>query len=203
MAGSFTIKVDGNTVEATEFVRELAKRHLPFVAAASLTELAKGARDAQIDALPDRFEVRSRRFKQTFRHVPAEKRDWPDTHSVVGVLDEWAARHEEGGTVFPRHRGRFAIPGRVIKRTSTGKIRKRFRPKQIVASKRGFEATGRSKPDAILLRVGRGKRKLELAYTLKRKARLEDRLEMRRTVERYAAERYGQIYQKWFLRALT
>ncbi len=193
---SFRIKVKGNTLEASRFVMELARDQVPFATAAALTELAREARDAQRVAIRERFTVRSKRFASTFRHTPAEKRDWPKTASVVGVLDEWAARHEEGGTVTPSKAGRWAIPG-VIKRTRSGKIRRERKPSALIAAGIAFE-----RDDAILLRR-KGSKRLRLAYTLSRRARLDKRLKMGETVRLVATVRYGPLFKKWLLRALN
>lgn len=205
---SLTIKVKGNTLEASRDVQNLFREQVPFATAAALTQLAKEARDKQRAGIRDRFEVRSQRFKNTFRHVPAEKRAWPNTFSVVGVLDEWAARHETGGIFRPGRSERWAIPGREIKRTKGGKVKSRFKPENIIASGRGFLAegetwSGRNRTDAILLKVGRSKRKIRLAYTLVPRARLDRRLKMEQTVTQVAGDRYGPIFKKWFLIALN
>ncbi len=205
---SFAIKVKGNTLEAQRDIQNLFRKQVPFATAAALTQLAKEARDQQRSDVRERFTVRSARFPNTFRHVPAEKKTWPDTFSVVGVLDEWVARHEAGGTFRPGRSERWAIPGREIKRSPSGKIRKRNQPKEIIASGRGFLAigetwSGRNRPDAILLKVGRSQRKIRLAFTLVRRARIDRRLKMETTVTRVAGDRYGPIFKKWFLIALN
>lgn len=205
---SLQIKVTGNTLEASRDIQNLFRKQVPFATAAALTELAKEARDRQRRDIRDRFNVRSSRFANTFRHVPAEKRTWPDTFSVVGVLDDWAARHEAGGIFRPGRSERWAIPGREIKRTKGGKVKSRFKPKNILASGRGFLAEGetwrgRSRPDAILLKVGRSQRKIRLAYSLVPRARIDRRLKMEQTVTRVAGDRYGPLFKKWFLIALN
>ena len=205
---SLAIKVKGNTLEASKGVQNLFRKQVPFATAAALTQLAREARDKQRSEIRERFTARSQRFKNTFRHVPAEKRTWPNTFSVVGVLDDWAARHEGGGIFRPGRSERWAIPGREIKRTKGGAVKSRFKPKNIIASGRGFLAEGetwrgRNRTDAILLKVGRSKRKIRLAYTLVPRARLDRRLKMEQTVTRVAGDRYGPIFKKWFLIALN
>lgn len=205
---SIAFKVEGNTLEASKFIQNLFRKQVPFATAAALTELAKEARDEQRAGVRDRFTVRSTRFPNTFRSVPAEKRDWPNTHSVVGVLDQWAARHEAGGIFTPDRSERWAVPGREIKRTPSGKVRKRNRPKQIIESGRGFLGVGetwrgRNHPDAILLKVGRSRRKIRLAYTLVPRARIERALKMEPTVNALITRRFGPLFKKWFLIALN
>lgn len=195
---SFTIQVKGNGLEASRAVLAFSSKQVPFAAAAALTELAREARDVQKAAMRDRFEVRSKRFLQTVRSVPAEKRDWPNTHSIVGVLDEWAARHEPGGTFKPKKSRRWAIPGAGVKRTKSGKIRKKKRPRALIEAGKAFE-----RDDVILLRVGRGRKRLRLAYTLDTKIKLDPALKMRETVEAVAAARFGPLWKKWLLRALN
>lgn len=202
-SGSFAIKVEHNALEASAWVKHLAKKQAPFVMAATLTEVAKDARDEQRDKIHDRFTVRARRFPQSFRHVPASKGDWPNTRSIVGVLDEWVARHERGGTVRPSRAGRFAVPGAKVKRTKTGKVRASQKPGAIMSAGRGFIR------DGILFRR-KGRKKKDGTYSappvamfmLRRRVRLEPRLLFVPTVTSTAGAKMDAAWQFWMRYAL-
>lgn len=188
---TFQVTITHNAKGLARIFAEIGRRHLPFVTAASLTEVARECRDEMVRRAPERFTVRSRRFLSTFRFTPADKRDWPSSFAEVGVLDRWVARHEEGGTVTPEKSRRWAIP-RSIRRTRSGKIKRTERPRELIESKRAFERDG-----SILERRGRGRaRTLRTAYNLRRQVRLNPRLKLRVTVEELAPRLFGEVWER-------
>ncbi len=138
MARDFKVNVKTNARELKREFGRLAKSQLPFAIAAGLTDTAKEAREKVRKDLPNRFTVRSRRVLSTVVFEPASKRDFPRSKAIVGIRDKFIARHEKGGRVRTETGARFAIPFRFVKRTATGRIPARFKPRKI-----------RSKPNTI------------------------------------------------------
>ena len=91
-----TVKVD---VDSAELQRNLNKmgKDIPFAMALALNELANGARDRVKSELPKKFTIRNTWTVMGIRTKRAEKRDYPNVHSLVGSVDKYMEVHDEGG----------------------------------------------------------------------------------------------------------
>lgn len=81
---------------------------IPFVAAKAMNDLAWQARNQIRDHLADAFILRNRRAQQGIRVKNANYRN--GSPAEVFTLDDWMARHEEGGVRQSIAGHRMAIP---------------------------------------------------------------------------------------------
>ncbi|MEM7308885.1 MAG: hypothetical protein AAF682_19540 [Planctomycetota bacterium] len=178
------LSAGSNAHELAKQFGELAERQLPFATAAALTDTAQAGRDKLRDTLDQHFRVRARRrLERGITIQRAEKRDWPRPFAVIGTRDEFMALHVTGGVKRPqRGASRLAIPAKWIKRTTTGRIPKRWKPRQVRDRKSAFVTD-----DAIKHRPGKRARvQLQTVHLLRKRARIEPTWPFVAIVEREA-----------------
>jgi len=145
MAKGIEIRIESNVPAARAWFRHLAKKQLPFATARGLTEIAKlDAAPAVRKDLPSRFTTR-RDLGPAITIVPASKRAWPKPVAYVATKS-WAAfltPHWKGGTKRGKKGHRIAVPTRIVRRTSGGKIPKPKTPRRVLALKSSFTRGGR------------------------------------------------------------
>lgn len=198
MAGSLKLRV--HPIQLPVFFAGMRKNQVPFASAVAMTRTVVDALEDLRGGLDQRFTLRSTRTPKGIRSWGANKKDWPNLVAGLGVLDEWLARHEEGGVQKPERGSSFAVPTRLVAaaRTGGGAIPKRLKPRQLIAQARArrIEETIRS-----TRRVGSLKGE-PLLFLLRRQVRLEPRLEGRRTLERVAQDRMMDHFERELTAAL-
>lgn len=181
-------------VDAREVVRfhrriELwATNQLPFAIAAALTDTAKDARAYVRGALVDTFTVRNPAFKNAIQFEAADKRAKP-IQAKVGVT-EWGrflVLHAIGGLKRSHSGARVAVPTRAIKRTSTGRIPSRLKPRELRSSAK-LAGPLLDRRGLIALRK---KKQLLIYYTLVKAAKIKARWPFRQQVEETVQARLG------------
>lgn len=168
---------------------------VPFATAVALTRTASGARDAMRRRLGRVFTVRSRRVLSGEQSTKARKRDFPRQRAEVGHLDEYIARHEEGGIQAARGPHRWTVPTRRVKRGASGRIRKTLRPPHLIRKRKGFIPRGQR--SAVFVPKGpKRRRRLQVFYLLRQRIRLDPVLGHHRTVRRYAERHFPVRFQR-------
>lgn len=176
----------------------VGKDQMPFAVARTLTDVAKDAQEEVRRVLSRRFEIRSKHPLRGIQVEPAKKRDWPRTRARVGTRDQYIAQHERGGVFRPRSSSYHAIPTRRVKRTKSGRVRKRDRPREIIEGKRGF-FTDRT---IRLNDYRRRQRRAPTMFLLRRQIRLQPRLGFEDTVRQTAAARMQPTFTRHMAAAL-
>lgn len=189
-----TIKVQADLRGFQKWAARAVGRQVPFATAKALTKTALEARDAVRAGLPARFEIRSTWTARGVTINPASKSDYPNAYAEVGTRHEWMVLQETGGAKAPKYAGSLAIPTKagqkypVVRRTSSGKIPKRGRPKALLKSGKAFEQDGE-----IRLRAKDGT--APPAFFLRPRATVRPRFEFRETVDALVARRFGPIFR--------
>lgn len=140
MAGpELELRVDGSAVARVRRSLELfATDQLPFALAAALTDTAREARDFARERLGSHFKLHNRQLGQAVHYLPASKRAHPIEAAVV--VRPWAgflAEHAIGKVRRPARRA-IAVPTRIVRRTSTGRVPASLKPRALGARK-GFD----------------------------------------------------------------
>lgn len=140
MAGpEVRLRVDASS--ARRFSRQVelwATDQLPFALAAALTDTAREARDAARERLGKHFKLRNRTLSQALHYLPASKRSKPPAAAVV--VRPWAeflAQHATGAMRRPKRRA-IAVPTRIVRRTSSGRIPASLKPRAL-GQRRGYD----------------------------------------------------------------
>lgn len=189
---------------ARALARELgafAAREIPFVSAVTLTRVAQRAASFQRTDMGRRFDIRSQRVPKGIRFRPASKGDWPHQQALVGTLDDFIARHEEGGKKKPRKgAGRIAVPVRQrVPKGAGGKIPPAKKPRALVQAGKVTEVDG-----VLRGRIGRRKKApLRAFYWLKPFVTIKPRLHLRLNVHRVLEEQHDRIFARELERALA
>lgn len=216
------IDVDIDTAEFNRFLVRLHRDQLPFATSVAINRTAKDFQEAQREHIHDVFTVRRKRWvDRSVKIKPfATKRR---LMAKVGIHppggDERAdilTKFESGGIKRPQGGRSLAVPDEV-KRTKTGFIGKRQRPKAFDFELwgRGPEATvyrGRRRafmiryPDGegfIFRRTGRGAgSRMRLLYTFTPQARIDPLLEFFETAEEIIQSRFDENFADAFAHAM-
>lgn len=198
MGSSLRLRV--HPLDLPVFFAGVRKNQVPFAAAVAMTRTVVDALGDLRGGLPKRFTVRSTRTGKGISSFRANKKDWPKLVAGLGVLDEWLARHEEGGVQTPTRGSSFAVPTRLVasRRTGGGAIPKRLKPRELITMERA-----RRIEDKIRSTRHVGSLRGEpLLFLLRRRIHLEPRLEGRRTLERVAQARMMEHFERELTAAL-
>lgn len=134
------IAIEVDTRPLNRRLTAAVKKQMPFAIARGLTELAIIAEGEAREQLGGSLKIRNKKLlrggrSSPLRVTPAKKRDHPRSQSEVSLRPwaEFLGIHVEGG-VRKAERGRRAIPTRfgASKRTPTGKMPSRWRPRPIL-----------------------------------------------------------------------
>lgn len=163
---------------------------MPLVAAKAMNDLAWQARNRIRDHLANAFILRNRRAQQGIRVKNASYRN--GSPAEVYTLDDWLARHEEGGMKTSIAGHRIAIPiekndahhhgirsdVRTILRSSSRPTALRNK-KHEVGTFNGLGKFKNKKQDFIFRRrKAKDGERIELLYTLVKQARIKPKLSM-------------------------
>jgi hypothetical protein len=142
-------------------LREFRDKHIPFVAAKTLTDLARESVDYLRDDMDKHFAIRSKRMKAGVRFIPARKEEFygPDFKSTVMELDEFMLLHIFGGKKMAQRHEYVSNPSDALlmqgARTATGKIKKSKTPASFIAkskSSKGKTRKGGIAPKPFIMR---------------------------------------------------
>ncbi len=204
MVGAVEIRVSTTAPAVRTALNDLARRQLPFATAVALTRVAVDSREEVARRLPHHFTIRGPRVARGVQVDPARKTDWPNPAARVGTRDEFMALHVMGG-VKRAQRGatHVAVPTRLIKRTATGAVPARLKPRPLRSRddvfledrriRRRFGA--RARLDVPVRNLGG----VGTYFTLVREARIRPTWPMPTEVERVV----GSTYEDHFHRELT
>ncbi len=220
---SLELRVRHNFDRGSLAFRALAREHMPFVRAVTLTRIAQAARDAHRASLPRRFTIRNRRVLTSTVAVPARKADYPREASAVAVRDAWLAQHEKGGDKLPAPGRQFvAVKARQLPRGVSGRVPKSLKPGALLSRKGGaFYVDQRGYLTARGPRArGPGRRRrahgpptrdqaiaeqlaerLRVFYYLKRRTRLKPRLGLEDTAREIVRTRAARLGERELARA--
>ena len=147
------------------------KKQIAFGTAKGLTDTAKDAQKAVVDALQSTFTLRGNWFRQNMRHgikITPAKRD--KLQSAVHTLADWLEPHETGKDKTPRG-SNIAVPTENVRRNKRMIIPKGQRPKGlgdkvfVMQTKRG---------PVLAQRITRGKNKgIRILYGLEKKVAIK------------------------------
>jgi hypothetical protein len=155
-APSVAIRVDGSDARRLARTVELwASDQLPFAIASSLTDTAREARDLARERLGTHFKLRNRSIGQAVHYLPASKRGRPPQAAVV--VRPWAyflAEHAVGAFRRPARRA-IAVPTRIVRRTSSGRVQASMRP-LVLGQRKGFDPVAyRERAQVVVHRPGK------------------------------------------------
>lgn len=208
MGSSLSLRV--NPLELPVFFAGVRKNQVPFAAAVAMTRTAQDSLDELKRGVAQRFNIRRRNLidgkQSTLRVITASKRDWPAPWAGIGVVDEWFARHEEGGVQLPQRGSSFAVPTRIVaaQRTAGGKLPRYLRPGQSISQGRA-----RRVQDRVVgsLRSGGLPKNSSLKgesilYLLRRRVRLAATLGGRSTLDSVSKARFHEHFGRELTAAL-
>lgn len=222
-----TVHVQVHVRQTYKALKGIQKDQFPWSLAISLTKTAKKAQE--------RVRMRTRRvFHLHTEYIPrgimveyAKKKEvvqFGTTEAAVFTsrgITPFMAWHETGGTKRPRGQV-LTIPGpnltKYAYRTSTGKTRKTWQPKNLL-SKPSPKKAGRKKgrltrypfiipkhgtqPALLVRRVRKGDRGLEVLYVFRPQAVIKRRWGFEKVVNRVAQRWYTKIFAKEWQKALA
>lgn len=188
------VRVDaGELLKFAKTTDAWARDQLPFATAAALTDTAKAATAHVRDGLAEHFTVRNLGFRNAVQYQAADKRAHP-IEARVGTA-EWASfltLQALGGTKKAIGGHRVAVPTSAIKRTASGRIPKRLKPRVLRQSKR-LAVGVLEKRGLIALQAGRT---LRVLFTLVASARIPKRWPLGEEVSDTVAARLGEFFAK-------
>lgn len=213
------IVVESNARDVADWLLRLGRDQIPYATSLAINNVAKSAQRAQVAGMHERFTIRRPSFaRRTVKIKPfATKRSleavlWIDPPGDTS--DIWA-KFEMGGVKQPRGTA-IAVPEEA-RRTKTGVITKRQRPKAFEFRRWGRGAKGAvyrgerrtwmvRTPEgegAIFQRVGRGPgSSLRMLYSFARSAEIDERLQFEETVERTVDGEWERHFSEAFARAM-
>ncbi len=173
------------------------KRHVPFALARALTWTAKDAQGVVQDDLPNRYTLRNNWVKNGIRIVPAKK---DEPQAVVGSLEPFMKRQEEGGTKKARDHSRVAVPVNA-RRNKRNMIPKGQRPAALKGKPKIFMIT-KASGSGILRRVGKKRYPLQLLYWLKRGVQVKPSFGFQANTSTTVKDRFGTNFVDSLSRAM-
>lgn len=203
MATGIRVRVDVRNVATFRKRLETFARHeLPFVQAAALTDTAKDAVSFLRQGLVEHFKVRNPGLKNGIRFQPASKTDRPP-EAYVGTAPwaEFLTFHAIGGTKKGGKGHRIAIPTALVKRTATGRVSARQKPRTLRDSK-GFIARELETLQRIAVKRGKKRDGRNIFFLLRSSARIRKRWPFHQEVEETVNARLPHHYLRRMEEAL-
>lgn len=195
-SGGIVLRVDvGDVLRGQRRLELWAREQLPFAVAAALTDTARDAQSFVRQGFSSHFKLRNRGLLNAIAYRAADKRDSPPT-SGVGVRP-WAAFLDlqvTGG--IKRARGaRVAVPTRLVKRTATGRVQARLKPR-VLRDAKGFDPKALQELERIVVHRGgsKARRGLAIFYNLVGQAKIRKRWPLREEVEETARARLPEHF---------
>lgn len=163
-----------------------AKRHVPFAIARALTMTARDAQEDVREDLPKKFTLRNNWTSSGIRITPATK---ATPMAIVGSIEPYMKRQEEGGTKRARSHSRVAVPVKA-KRNKRDIIPKGQRPGALRGKPKTFLVTT-AMGAGILRRVGKKRYPVQILYWLKRGVKVKPAFGFKGTTGTSVQERFG------------
>ncbi len=208
-------------------LKNVQKEQFPWAYTQALNKVAKLAQHAVRTQTRLEFDLHTEYIPRGVLVEFARKSDLKNFKSAYSAvftsrkITPFMAWHETGGIRRPRGRS-MTLPGPNIHKykfkTSTGKVRKPWKPVQLLnkgrAIAKGTHKKGRltrapfiiprkgSKPAMVVRRVTRGARGLEVLYTFQPMAIIKPTWGFAETVDRIAKRFFPQVMRKEFAKAL-
>lgn len=177
-----SINVNSNAQDLADKLTAIAGNQMAFVMSKTLTGLANDVRTEETKGLERYFEVRTRWTKRSIKTIRAEKRDYPNSFSIVGVRDKILAKNITGGVrddsgAVPGNKARSILnpgkktlgpkyfPGRIVKNTRRRKSKNGSdaKPKPFKFKSTKGKTAGK---EVIAIRRSKKRLPLDLLYVL-------------------------------------
>tara|TARA_R110002110_G_scaffold294324_7_gene508325 strand:+ start:3570 stop:4181 length:612 start_codon:yes stop_codon:yes gene_type:complete len=193
------VSVRSNIDEITGWMNRVSRQQLPFATSVALNDTAFDVRRQIVDrTMPRAFKLKNKRFPSAAMRV----RKSTKRKLRAGVYDrlgrEYLVTQATGGIKRPRGR-HIAVP-QGVRRTSTGKISKANRPRQLLNKPNAFKITSGGKSAIYTRRRGKGGG-LEFQYALVNSARIPRRLRFYEDAQRTIKQRFPRRFKVAFARA--
>lgn len=176
-------------------------RQIPFATAVALTRTAKDVQARLIADLPADFTVRSPWTAKGIRVKSANKRN---LEAQVGSRDEYMARQATGGVKEPRSGQTVAVPitGRGRARATVKSPTRRGKwPARLLQKPRYFIQKINGKL-GLWRRPSKGKRAIQLVYSLVDEVRIPKRWPLQRTAQAVVRKQWDRRAQEALTQAL-
>lgn len=194
------VSVRSNIDEITGWMNRVSRQQLPFATSVALNDTAFDVRRQIVDrTMPRAFKLKNKRFPSAAMRV----RKSTKRKLRAGVYDrlgrEYLVTQATGGIKRPRGR-HIAVP-QGVRRTSTGKISKANRPRQMLNKPRHFIATMPSGKSGIWKRKGKSRLPISLEYAFVTQARIPKRLRFYEDAQRTIRRRFPRRFKAAFAKA--
>lgn len=177
-----------NLVQAAKEMDDLARKQMPFAAAASVTHAARAVRDAEVKNTEARLNIRSRWLPKGWVFQGAKKQDYPNFTAMVGHRDQIMADQEHGNPARKaRSSSRLAVPTKAYREANwnaKGAIPKSKRPKALLSTKKKFHF----ERDSLVFR--REGDRLKLVHSLRPSVRIREKLGAEKVAHDVFAEQF-------------
>ncbi|MBI1383033.1 MAG: hypothetical protein GC161_18335 [Planctomycetaceae bacterium] len=177
-----------NLLEVAKEMDDLARKQLPFAAAASVTHAAREVMEAEVKNTEAKLNIRSRWLLKGWKFQGAKKQDYPNFTAYVGHRDQIMADQEHGNPARKaRAAKRIGVPAKGYRDANwnaKGAIPKGKRPKALLNAKKKhhFERGG-----LVFRRDGE---KLKLVYSLRPSVRITAALGAEKVAHEVFAEQF-------------
>lgn len=104
------ISITTNAADVSDKLSAFISNQLAFITAKTLTDVAHEVRKEETAKLGQYFKIRTSWSKRTLKVVRAEKRDFPNAYSILGVRDKVMALNVTGGQRKPESGGSMGVP---------------------------------------------------------------------------------------------
>ena len=196
------VKLQIGTKDAKRASREwkaMAKRQMPFAISRAINDVAIDARRNVVQKFPRHFKVRRKNLAKSAIWVKRSHKNQKPITAIVGTRKwaEFLTLQAIGGTKKAKRGHRLTIPTRLVKRTSTGRIRKADKPRTL-RDKPGFQAKELEEKQRITVRPKRRRKttgKLGIFSLLRKRVKIRKRWPIRREVKEVAARRIGPAFE--------
>ena len=206
-AGKSTIRIRTNSRQVRKALEKVFHKQIPLATARAINTLRFTAVKKVRREMPHRFRIRNRGIPKQVQAPASEKArrsQWPKVRGAVVVKRlDFMRLQDTGGTKKGKAGHRIAIPtARVArKRTTTGKIPKRLRPKELRRRGKAGVVERPGGKAVIVAHLGPRQRKRRGAlnaltlYILRKKARIRPRFHFRKDVKGVVKKDYKRVFK--------
>jgi hypothetical protein len=204
------VTIQTNATELIDKLGAIASKQMPFVMAQTLSGLAFDVRDIETAGLDRYFKIRTNWSKRSLKAVRAEKRDYPDQSSIVGIRDKIMALNVTGGS-RTSDSGTVAAPGSETRKLlNPGKETlnaPRF-PNRVLSSKKTFYGNRpfllqtKSNKKFVAVRTSKERKPLEILYTLKDNVQIDQNWPFVDNAREIVRSNYAEKFSKNLSKAL-
>ncbi len=189
------IKLTFDSHKLKTWLNDLELRQIPFAEASALNGIAFRVQSAVRANLPKKFTIRN---SWTAKGIQVERATKSNRVAIIGTIDKFLARHEDGGTFKPMGSKSFSIPLEDIRRNKKGIVTRskwpgRLKGKniRIAESKRG---NGK-----IMLKYQRNA-KPKLLWAFEKQIKIKPKLDFEKTAnaigEKFMATEFQEAFSK-------